>query len=451
MAWGLAFLGLAAAQVSTSHDPSRPGQLTAGDIDDNLNFEWLGETSNASKLEALRFYLGFQARTAAKLKEKQLPQPILEDRVHVQVLDANGTAFSCAVVVACCTRTGETVELATGSDGQVSFFPSWDGLVAASFRAQSPSATCPCSEEQAGNGTLVLQLPTVSSLPTALDVTFTVDTTGSMADELRFLQSEIQAILEGLSLENVRAGLVLYKDQNEAYVVRSSKMGSVASIVQDLRAAEATGGGDYPEAMHEALEAAVALDWRAGNVARVMFLVADAPPHSDKFDRALAAARVARAKGIKVYGLAASGVGDSAEYLMRLMSMLTGARYMWLTDDSGIGNPHAEPKVQCYQVTRLEQLIQRVLLSELAGGRIEAEAKDVVREVGRQEKGVCIVELTTSAPSEGCADCVDVVDAGGSLAGGSLASGEGEPVASGSVLSSVIRWNCVIFASLLTL
>ena len=39
----------------------------------------------------------------------------------------------------------------------------------------------------------------------------------------------------------------------------------------------------------------------------------------------------ARTKGVKVYGLAASGVGDSAEYLMRLVSAVTGARYTWLT------------------------------------------------------------------------------------------------------------------------
>merc|ERR1712087_490750 len=65
----------------------------------------------------------------------------------------------------------------------------------------------------------------------------------------------------------------------------------------------------------------------------------------------------------------------------------------WLTDDSGIGNPHAEPKVKCYQVTRLDRLLVRLLRSELTGARMEAGEDEIIREVGSQEKGVCIVDF----------------------------------------------------------
>ena len=76
--------------------------------------------------------------------------------------------------------------------------------------------------------------------------------------------------------------------------------------------------------------------------------------------------------GIRIYPLGASGVADTAEYLMRMGAVMTQGRYLFLTDDSGVGNSHAEPKVPCYVVTPLNQLIERVLNSELRGTRIES-------------------------------------------------------------------------------
>ena len=70
---------------------------------------------------------------------------------------------------------------------------------------------------------------------------------------------------------------------------------------------------------------------------------------------------------------AASGVADKAEYVMRAMAAATQSRYTFLTDDSGIGNPHAEPTVDCYVVTRLDSLVTRVLTSLVRGERVEPE------------------------------------------------------------------------------
>lgn len=125
------------------------------------------------------------------------------------------------------------------------------------------------------------------------------------------------------------------------------------------------------------------------------FLVADAPPHDQHLQRTLESALDLRRLGVRLYGLAASGVADTSEYLMRLMSMVTGARYTWLTDDSGLGESHAEPKVVCYQVTRLDQLLIRILKSELLGRRVEANEleMEIIRETGTQFQGVCIVDV----------------------------------------------------------
>merc|ERR1712232_618031 len=126
------------------------------------------------------------------------------------------------------------------------------------------------------------------------------------------------------------------------------------------------------------------------------FVVADAPPHDANLQRTLDAALQLRTQGVRIYALAASGVGDTAEYLMRLMAMLTGARHLWLTDDSGIGNSHQEPKVLCYQVARLDQLLSRVLISELNGMRMEALPSQIMREVGHQRNGMCILDFQPS-------------------------------------------------------
>jgi len=239
-----------------------------------------------------------------------------------------------------------------------------------------------------------------------------VDTTGSMCDELDYLQNEMVSIFGRLESSvdrsiDTRIANILYRDVGDAYVVETTQFSSSAEVASSpaiaaLDAGSCGGGGDFPEAMDQAMAAAVQLQWRAGNVARVSFLVADAPPHDQNLQATLDTALALRAAGVRVYGLAASGVEDTAEYMMRLMALVTGARHLWLTDDSGIGHSHQEPKVLCYQVTRLDQLLERVLLSELNGERVEAEPSQVIREVGAQQRGICMVDFqhTTTAPVE---------------------------------------------------
>ncbi len=58
-----------------------------------------------------------------------------------------------------------------------------------------------------------------------------------------------------------------------------------------------------------------------------------------------------------------------------------------MTDDSGIGNPHAEPNIPGYDVERLNQLLVRMIASEIAGRRIAARPADILRSVGSAAKG----------------------------------------------------------------
>src|SRR5262249_14451615 len=148
--------------------------------------------------------------------------------------------------------------------------------------------------------------------------------------------------------------------------------GSLDAFESNLVAQAADGGGDYPEAAEVAMAAAMELGWRDGNVARILFHVADAPPHDDHYAPFLAAARTARARGIRIFPVGASGVGLAAEYLMRLSAVITLGRYVFLTDDSGIGNSHEPPHIPCYQVQHLNDLLVREIGSELAGSYLAA-------------------------------------------------------------------------------
>jgi hypothetical protein len=46
---------------------------------------------------------------------------------------------------------------------------------------------------------------------------------------------------------------------------------------------------------------------------------------------------------------------------MRFMAIYTNGTYVFITDDSGIGNAHLEPSVGEYQVEKLSDLMIRLI------------------------------------------------------------------------------------------
>ncbi len=364
-------------------------ELTAGDVDDNLNFPAYSTWAQHQR----------ENRTS-------LPALNLTDRVTLRVVDAAGSPVSRAIVsVGWQGAALPGLALPAGTDGVLQFFPSIDAskdvrqftLQATDPGGQASSEAVPLDlDAPPENRTLTLTLDAaVAALPQALDLMIVLDTTGSMADELAYLKDQLGSIVGNITLEHaavdIRFALVVYRDIGDAYVVRSFPFtSSLQSIQDDLEAQVAYDGGDMPEAMDLALAEAVAASWRGGNTARVALLVADAPPHEANYSATMQTFREARAAGIQLYGLAASGMDSAAEYIMRAGAALTGARYMFLTDDSGVGNGHAEPHVLCYQVTVLSNLISRVVSSELEGQRVEAAPGAVLRTVGNISGGVCV-------------------------------------------------------------
>lgn len=382
---------------------AQSGLLTAGDIDDLRNFD---------------FFLGYAQRTHNQCPDIQnqeiWPSISLDNRIALKVTDKNGKPVPNAAVSIDNKMfnngmfSKQTV-VTTTSEGMAFLFPLIDGLPSLDgFDAQeniSLTITPPEGKSQTVNillqsdeqddATVNIKLNHVAAHNAqAMDVMFVIDATGSMGDEISYLQTEFDGIVSRLASNNpkvsLRYGLVMYRDEGDEYVVRDYGFTNNPRILRDqLRKQQANGGGDYPEAMEQAIDKAVDARWRDGNTAKVMFLVADAPPHDENLGRAFASFKQARNEGIRIYPLGASGVGDTAEYLMRMGAVMTQGRYLFLTDDSGVGNSHAEPKVPCYVVTPLNQLIERVLNSELRGKRVEPSAGSIIREVGRYNQGEC--------------------------------------------------------------
>jgi hypothetical protein len=225
-----------------------------------------------------------------------------------------------------------------------------------------------------------------------VDIQLVLDTTGSMGDELSYLQSEFDSIAARLKTKfpNVTPhwSLVVYRDKGDDYLTREFDFTTdTAKFRKDLRAQSAGGGGDTPEAVVQGLDVGSRMTWRSSaSVAKIAFWVADAPAHPGEGKQLATVVRNIKAKGIHVYPIAASDTDDAAEYQMRSTAQMTGGRYLFLTNDSGVGNDHSEPHIPCYAVTKLDNAIVRSIETELTGHRVEASSSDVIRNVGQPDK-----------------------------------------------------------------
>ncbi len=362
------------------------GILTAGEHDDLLNPELYAAYVNRSG------NLGQEVR--------DLPRVDTTRVVTVKVADRNGQPIPFADVTVTCSD-GNSITMATHADGSAVFFPGLDRLserisVSARQAGRTIAEARPIFVSSAAGGQLVgLTANRAATKATKLDLMLVIDTTGSMGDEIRYLQAEMRSIIGAIAAKHrdldIRVGFVFYRDLGDDYVTRTIAFDRDIGRVQGALARQgANGGGDYPEAMDQALIRAVGQDWRPDAV-KSLLLVADAPPHDDKFARTWQAAEAARAKRIHITPVAASGVADKAEYAMRAMAAATQSRYLFLTDDSGVGNPHAPPAIDCYLVTRLDALVRRVIDSQISGRRIEPDDNEIIRSVGQYDVGKCIL------------------------------------------------------------
>jgi hypothetical protein len=138
-------------------------------------------------------------------------------------------------------------------------------------------------------------VPEPSVLIHDLELMIVIDTTSSMGgqiDDLRGTLATIVSVLSRLS-KNLKVGVVAYRDHGDEYVVRGfslrrvetddAGMGALREFIEGLKA---DGGGDLPEAVAEAMQAAAlpSAGWTPlvklpERSRQIILFVADAPGH----------------------------------------------------------------------------------------------------------------------------------------------------------------------------
>lgn len=202
-----------------------------------------------------------------------------------------------------------------------------------------------------------------------VEVCFVVDATGSMGDEISYLQAELYDVIAQVSKNNtdidLRVGSVFYRDSSDEYITRTSRLdGNIDKTINFIKEQNAAGGGDLPEAVDVALqECNENIGWSEDAIARVAFIILDAPPHKDtvSMQRLQRQIRIAAMKGIRIVPLVCSGADKSTEFLCRSIALATNGSYVFLTDESGIGGSHIKPSTDKYDVEKLNHILMRII------------------------------------------------------------------------------------------
>ena len=326
------------------------GMLTAGQWNDHENWGFFSNLVNTGLVQFPSFGI----------------DPT--QRIAVTVTDNNGTPLPNAEVFL--NSDTETIwKAVTDKHGNAYVFE-MNGKTGANLTVTQGEASetveiQPASVDEQGNAltdtrAYTIRLDTGVSLYHDTQIMFIVDTTGSMGDEMLYLQSDFSAIAEEAGDENTTYSVNFYKDEGDEYVTNCSGFtGDISAIKSKLNSEYASGGGDEPEAVYEVLKETIfAPDWKEESV-KIAFLIYDAPPHDETEFEAIISE--ASAKGIHIIPVVSSNGSRETELFGRALAICTNGEYVFLTDDSGIGGSHLEPIIGDYTVEPLHDIIVRII------------------------------------------------------------------------------------------
>ena len=336
------------------------GPLSAGEIDDNERWE---------------DYLRYRADYAGS----PIHDVDVSERYTITVRDSQDHPVPNARVRV--SSGGTTVfEGRTYANGQTLFFPlafaEAEGAETFLLEVEKDGASRSLGVERAEGGqghewavSLDIDSPVTGGVP--LDVLFLLDATGSMADEIDQIKATLLSISARIgdlpSRPDLRFGMVAYRDRGDEFITRVYDFDhDVQQFSNTIREVVADGGGDDPESLNEALHVAVhEPSWRLGEAIRLVFLVADAPPHLDyaqDYDYAEEMIE-ANSRGIKIFAIASSGLDNQGEYVFRQIAQHTMGRFIFIVYGAGGTTPH---DVGQYTIEQLDDLVVRLVEEELS-------------------------------------------------------------------------------------
>ena len=290
------------------------------------------------------------------------------NRIDVLVTNSDGPVAG-AGVVAYDEQGNVSFRAVTDAQGRAYLFPS----------AESGSITVTNGDETVSesfskeNRSIELELVGEENKLNVIEIMLVLDVTGSMGDEIYFLKAEladvINRIAENDSETVIKLALLFYRDTDDTvpfdyYDFTDVTTASGLSAQQAaLDKQSAIGGGDYPEAVDTALEMAVNKQWSTGATTKIIFHVLDAPAHDSKKNKEKLTESVEKAAelGIRICPIICSGAAESTEYTMREAAIYTGGTFIFVTNDSGIGNSHHDPGLPNATVELLNSLMVRLV------------------------------------------------------------------------------------------
>lgn len=289
---------------------------------------------------------------------------------RIKITVKNGDEPVAGAKVTCQNADGQTIFSAICNAAGVAYlFPKADtGSI--TVTGANKQQTVPFTAE---TGELTVDLQESLEKKNVIELMFVIDVTGSMGDELSFLQNEIADVVHRIAGANenvtINLALLFYRDHSDDVVfdycdfVNVSEKKGLDQVIKDLQKRSASGGGDSPEAVDEALEMAVNKQWSTAATTKIIFQVLDAPPHETASNAQTmhAAVMTAAQKGIRICPIICSGADTLTEYVMREAAIQTGGTFVFVTDDSGIGNAHHDPQLPDVTVEALNSLMVRLI------------------------------------------------------------------------------------------
>lgn len=342
---------------------SEAGRVTAGEWCDLDNWDFWGNLMTGESFEGMSEYWGFWTsnRIAVEVTDKA-GKPIAGVKVAIE---RSGADLWNAI-----TDNLGRAECWLGMFQKEEYTAAKEGLTLI-VDGQAIKGSPNVVSWDCANGVKVNKVVLDGAKPAAekADIAFIVDATGSMSDEIDFLKQDLLDILTKVNANRgtvaFRTAAVFYRDEGDEYVTRHSDFSAnFATTTNFISEQFADGGGDYPEAVHAALDCGLQnLSWDPEAKTRIAFMLLDAPAHhNDKVIQSLHQQIQSYASaGIKIIPIAASGVDKNTEFMLRFFAIATNGTYVFITNDSGIGNDHIEASVGDYEVELLNELMIRLI------------------------------------------------------------------------------------------
>ncbi|MEM3342079.1 MAG: VWA domain-containing protein [Thermoplasmata archaeon] len=204
-----------------------------------------------------------------------------------------------------------------------------------------------------------------------LDLMIWLDITGSMSDELSYLRKELSSVVENIKTSypqtRIRISMNFYVGKYDRNTLHPHPFTeSVEEVLGYLTEEKCYGGAQ--EAVDMAIKDGVFNHtWSDTARARLLLIIMDEPPEvsSESLSNLRTAITGAAEKGIRIIPVLASTSESSLQFLVRPLAIYTGGTFLFLTDDSGIGDPHVKPLVGDYTLEYFDQLMVRVIAEAL--------------------------------------------------------------------------------------